>query len=445
MVTFPHRSIQEFLAAFYFVLIVCEGNVHQLFDHQNKEHPLKDNPMFLSFCYWFMNSQNGYFDHLQTIAVRNLGGFFFKMWNFDRPQLILEEALKRFSFLSVKHPLHIILLKEILSRCQRLQHLVLSVNHPEEKLLTSGKLRSLKSITIRDICLPTELSEVFDDRVVITIDQGAVQFTAVASRQSGELTKQSVVFRGVEEKVPSCPSVTHVTFENCEDLDLSSALKDGRLGSVTHLNLDNCQYPLSDLIVDPRQSLQHLRVENTDLTDKKLEFLLSNLHNAQSKLQSLCVSRIFLHQESYCQFSVSKKHPVYEQLRYLSVRGMSVELREFSAAIENKQLKELDLSRCSVISGELNVLLGKSFPVLERLTLSKCDLLGLDLKTIALAAAANRLPRLRHLDVSWHFGDLVCLFAFYLSMESAAKSWRYKFERKGRWSGFGREGDHRQP
>ena len=69
-VTFPHRSLQEFLGAFYFVLSLMNrqtvNNVHKAFQEFLK------NPLFSEFCHWFLDESNGFFSFPERSTVIQL-------------------------------------------------------------------------------------------------------------------------------------------------------------------------------------------------------------------------------------------------------------------------------------------------------------------------------------------------------------------------------------
>ena len=66
-VTFPHRSIQEFLGALYFIMMVNGGvSIENLLGSDCKEPIFMMNHLFLHFCLWFMYSARRYFD-LQNV------------------------------------------------------------------------------------------------------------------------------------------------------------------------------------------------------------------------------------------------------------------------------------------------------------------------------------------------------------------------------------------
>ena len=58
LITFPHRSIQEFLGAFYFVQILCsKSSVDSLLKQKGAELVLFQNPLFLHFCFWLLSDK----------------------------------------------------------------------------------------------------------------------------------------------------------------------------------------------------------------------------------------------------------------------------------------------------------------------------------------------------------------------------------------------------
>ena len=62
LVTFPHRSIQEFLGSLYFVLMLIEGVSYKTLLGKHSQRPIfMMNPLFLQFCMWLLHSDKGHF------------------------------------------------------------------------------------------------------------------------------------------------------------------------------------------------------------------------------------------------------------------------------------------------------------------------------------------------------------------------------------------------
>ena len=80
----------------------------------------------------------------------------------------------------------------------------------------------------------------------------------------------------------------------------------------------------------------------------------------------------------------------------------------------------MDISHSSRISGKLFILIGHSFPKLHTLNLKDCGLNSEDLCSLAKANCRNRLPELKHLDLSDNPGIVCHLRCFF----SCAQNWR---------------------
>ena len=60
-ITFPHRSIMEFLGALYFVLMLSnKTTLDTLFDGNKTKPIFMTDPLFLDFCLWFLCEKNSY-------------------------------------------------------------------------------------------------------------------------------------------------------------------------------------------------------------------------------------------------------------------------------------------------------------------------------------------------------------------------------------------------
>ena len=62
-VTFPHRSLQEFLGVFFFIWMLDKGGEIQSVLGDNCKKPIfLMNPLFLQFCLWFLQDDQAYFN-----------------------------------------------------------------------------------------------------------------------------------------------------------------------------------------------------------------------------------------------------------------------------------------------------------------------------------------------------------------------------------------------
>ncbi len=70
LITFPHRSIQEFLGAFFFILSLSEGiSVDTLLGVPCHNPVFMTNPLFFQFCLWFCNKSSKHFENQMDSGV----------------------------------------------------------------------------------------------------------------------------------------------------------------------------------------------------------------------------------------------------------------------------------------------------------------------------------------------------------------------------------------
>ena len=70
LVTFAHRSIQEFFGAFYFILRLGEGgSVESLLGPSHQKTIFLTNPLFLEFCLWFLHTSDEICSFLKEVSL----------------------------------------------------------------------------------------------------------------------------------------------------------------------------------------------------------------------------------------------------------------------------------------------------------------------------------------------------------------------------------------
>ena len=105
-------------------------------------------------------------------------------------------------------------------------------------------------------------------------------------------------------------------------------------------------------------------------------------------------------------------------LTYLALQRFvcsSSDLLTVAVSAKKSAVRYLDISHSSRISGKLFILVGHSFPKLHTLNLKDCELNSKDLCSLAKASSRNRLPELKHLDLSDNPGiiyHLPCFFSY---------------------------------
>ena len=77
LITFPHRSLQQFLGALYFVLMLSSNTTIDTFFDGNRTEPIfMTDTLFLDFCLWFLCEKNSYFPvDGKDVILTTLAGF----------------------------------------------------------------------------------------------------------------------------------------------------------------------------------------------------------------------------------------------------------------------------------------------------------------------------------------------------------------------------------
>ena len=181
-------------------------------------------------------------------------------------------------------------------------------------------------------------------------------------------------------------------------LGISGVRVDGRLHmlllgtfpSLTTLVLTDCGLIAQDLTSLAQASVQgklpelkHLDISFYDLDTQNDPFQL---------LESISLDGLF--REAFPKLtSLIARHC------WLNIRDLRC-LAEASGAGKLKNLTTLDFTLNPNIAGHLSVLLCQPLSSLNVLILRKCELTSDDMRSLACASAENRLPELRHLDLS---------------------------------------------
>ena len=479
-VTFPHRSILEFLGALYFVLNLRKKHTLHPFDKAVVEY-LK-NPLFSQFCVWFLDKSNSLFpfpkrsvasDLLNKCAEEKID---FLRYDTTINFIRLEEQFPTLGLaLNDHNNLALGMLKDVLKRCCRVKALVVSTRHPVYHILTSlscNVFKSLKSITIYDgndktgpveikpnTLIPHESPLLFlhswadnDFEVFAHLNlsrsyehdfhvlESVLKICATSKRsifvrflRLTPSTVQSIIkahpcikwkielfydlsinfSKLVHESLPSLhtlflvglkalESFENIAQANVEDklpnlcvLGISGTSVDGCLHvlmlgtfpSLTTLVLSNCRLIARDLTSLARASVQGKLPELKHLDISRHD--RKTLFTPEQPLEPLALDRLF-------------SEPSLK-LNSLIARGHCLDIRvvtEASGASKLQHFTSLDFTLNPNIAGDLSVLFCQPLSSLSVLILRKCELTTDDMRSLARASAKNRLPELRHLDVS---------------------------------------------
>ena len=130
LVTFPHRSIQEFLGAFYFTTMLNEGkSIKSLLGFNYKQPIFMTNPLFLHFCLWLVRSCPHFPIANGRIIYEAMRSYILK--RIDLAQLNLAEASVFYPALDFPHAPKMkdlviqSFLKDVLLHCQQTVHLIM--------------------------------------------------------------------------------------------------------------------------------------------------------------------------------------------------------------------------------------------------------------------------------------------------------------------------------
>ena len=138
-VTFPHRSLQEFLGAFYFVLSL--GKEQAVKDVDKVFYEFWRNPLFLEFCLWFLAESNGFLSSSESsTACQMLGSYVRK--EIDAVKVDFQKLERNNPALSLalgdnRNEIALEILEAALEECSRMKHVVIKPYHPVDRILGS--------------------------------------------------------------------------------------------------------------------------------------------------------------------------------------------------------------------------------------------------------------------------------------------------------------------
>ena len=236
------------------------------------------------------------------------------------------------------------------------------------------------------------------------------------------------------------PNLLHISFAGSEINGTLSLLFTNKWPALQHLDLHRCNLKMSDIealgaatdkekpeCVLPNLSslvLFTLWIENNrhvignlflshpwkHLTDLAIWFLTrehyENLTEAIRcskfpSLSQLSLSMIWnLDQNQHFDGFNSKCIPLLREIKLKRFIVANSGSEPWCDNVMRQNLCRIDLRQCSGVEEMLSEVLNYSFPHLKTLILRNCELKRLDLRCLANANVAGRLPELRHLDIS---------------------------------------------
>ena len=300
VLTFAHRTFQDFLGSFYFVSVLSKGekleNLVNMEDRKTIRFMVDS--LFLHFCLWFVFSDQKYLPFPNRERALD-SVFVYVLEKLDNTQLdlgIMRELFPALRLTQATDPLVLEFLAKVLKHLTKTKDLVLNVNNPIELILSvmTSKEKPLSSITIvekRELLYPVHknstgstinLTESFDcdgglhflledqackaetlDKILkycrirnihpsvhlIISLADSLDISQFMSKQLKRISVENLGFTTLEylQEIPPCPNLTHLCLiDRYMGLDVSlmgrldDAVKKGNLPNLTHLSFKNC-------------------------------------------------------------------------------------------------------------------------------------------------------------------------------------------------------------
>ena len=232
-----------------------------------------------------------------------------------------------------------------------------------------------------------------------------------------QIDESIVVTLANSMKDGNLPVVTQLHFTDCEELEGKlPVLFRTKWPTLTHLDLSCSQVHTTDLeylashenVNCPNITFVSLYSDDDTLnkTDSLANFEWSWPKLTQLFLRASSFSTSIMYRDNI--FKLLSIPPSLTDLGLNLVINSDEHLIALVRSLASTQLRKLDISHSLGITGNLSVLLRHSFPSLNSLVLSHCWLNSQDLCSLAQASVEGRLPQLTHLDITenWVSGEL---------------------------------------
>ena len=377
LITYPHRTIQEFLGSFYFILMIDEGQkIENLIDVKDGKLPrfMKD-PLFLHFCLWFLFSDQTEIPLENKAATCNYFLSYVLRWldlfSFDLE--IIGLLFPAFNLDNRGDNLIITFLGTILRGLKNVKHLRFLGNHPVDSILAAigPKLRDLSSVTIHDQSRGHQMF--FDGK------ESKNGWVCIHENKLGQLPFRTMMLEEI---------VTHM---HCED-GLDIVLKGSACShELLHTILDHCKscdiYPSVFLATQNDIRISHLFSE---------------------KIQQ--VQRLFIINCSLHSVNCSENIPPCPRLTHLYVVkaneytagaeiGLMLRLHEAMSQGNLPNLTHLCFQDCISVVGTTALLCQSEWSILTYLNLAECFIEMVDNQ---LVWSSSKLPNLESLCLFCH-------------------------------------------
>ena len=346
-VTFPHRSLQEFLGAFYFVLMLNEGvDVDTLLGKFCRKPIFLMNPLFLQFCIWIIDNLETVFSVRETVNVKDvLLAHVAKI--LDKSDFDMNEIERKFPNISTRNITNnttrfTFYVPDILAHCHNVENLIISREDLIDQALYALRpaFKHLKSIHDPYVRKKARLMDVFspmfsglsvhdksDLDVFLTAEIDIRVFYVVLKhcrytghypgvnlcllkRELGNFNFTHILdedLKGLhlfgsyqkfcyDEDIACCPFLEQLCLRQMADEDIfviiSKAIQQKLFPNLRHLTFVECFFnmegKLSVLFRSSCLTLKHLGLYDFKLDQSDLEFLASvNADSEKSVLPNL--------------------------------------------------------------------------------------------------------------------------------------------------------------
>ena len=307
-VTFPHASIQEFLGVVFFITKLDGGeSVQNLLCH-NQQY-IAGNFSFLSFCVWFLYSNQSFLNlenifevrqklanHVAVLNYSNYLNFKDVKYIDDEPSFnfysdvlvhyqtsrILRFGPSPFTSYDISGEVIAKLLSYIKSRLKSFNtifateciatlagesDIILQIMDSKELLTQKGDLERVNAILNHSVFLTT------DARLHVFKDPGLhIELKLLLSSKS--LREIHFYCSVIVDSFPLSPTLSRITLfsqypEQGTIEVLCKAVKDGLLPNLSHLSLIECQITSADTLLEPRwPKLTHLNLFGCNFEDQ---------------------------------------------------------------------------------------------------------------------------------------------------------------------------------
>ena len=406
-VTFPHRSLQEFLGAFYFVLNLSKKQPVNHVDKTIREF-LK-NPLFSEFCVWLLDESNQIFSFPErSIACDTLNIYVAEQ--IDAVKVDFRKLERKYPVLSLalgnsRNEIALKILEGALVHCSRIKDIVIELYHPIHRILLSIPPFIFQKLN------PIQISNFYEKRYKLELTPLGSPlrflyecgFTKELSVCALNLDYWSVDALNAVLKV--CEKRNRFVYLRVT-AQVSESLRSLNLSTLDFSENQRISGNLSELFSHCFPSLHTLILCRCALQTSDVRSMAKARREARlPQLRHLDISF-----NSHLKFS-SKSQLLENGIRALNtlvVRSCGLQPKDlyslsFQAGPNSKIISELttlDMSCNPFIKGSLSALLSHYLLHLQIIVLRKCLLNSVDLTSLARACNEGRLPELRHLDIS---------------------------------------------